>query len=207
MLPLKNRKTLYLKKDLCAFNSLPQQDCIYLIDSGKIKLQVGNHVELLEQGEIFFYPKVETDSLHAVATEDTHLVSISFEVLFERMGLTDRVVEMFTKKMFNMLNKHYAYFADPSAKNIVHLLKEQSCEENNSVVDRLKIEAELPHALDNDEFSVNYQPIYGLKNQSIVGFEALMRWQHPVDGRIGPDLFIGVAEETSLINSMGKWIT
>jgi len=70
-------------------------------------------------------------------------------------------------------------------------------------VDRLSLEADLRRAIERDEIKVFYQPIVRLEDQSIAGFEALVRWDHPTLGRIGPADFIGVAEETGLILDLG----
>ena len=71
---------------------------------------------------------------------------------------------------------------------------------------RLELRGELQRALINDEFEVDYQPIVSLQTGSTVGIEALVRWQHPTRGRLGPDQFIPLAEESGLIVSLGRWV-
>jgi len=66
-------------------------------------------------------------------------------------------------------------------------------------------EAEFAHALKNGQLSLNYQPIVDLKDGHVRGFEALMRWNHPVHGFIGPNIFIPVAVESGLIIAASKW--
>ena len=63
---------------------------------------------------------------------------------------------------------------------------------------------ELRSALESDSLAVHYQPIYDLPTRRIVGFEALSRWTHPVIGRVGPDEFIPVAEDSGLIIPLGR---
>ena len=70
----------------------------------------------------------------------------------------------------------------------------------------LQLETELQRALSNDEFRVYYQPIVQFSTQQIVGFEALVRWQHPQRGLISPAEFIPVAEETGLIVLIDWWV-
>ena len=70
----------------------------------------------------------------------------------------------------------------------------------------LQLETELQRALSNHELQVYYQPIVLLSTQQIVGFEALVRWQHPQRGLISPAEFIPVAEETGLIILIDWWV-
>jgi EAL domain-containing protein (putative c-di-GMP-specific phosphodiesterase class I) len=70
---------------------------------------------------------------------------------------------------------------------------------------RLQLETDLRHALERGEFRNFYQPIVALVSGEIAGFEALLRWQHPTRGLLGPSEFISVAEETGLIRELGWW--
>ena len=70
----------------------------------------------------------------------------------------------------------------------------------------LQLETDLRRAIERDELEVFYQPIVDLRDDAVYEFEALIRWNHPERGWITPNTFIGVAEETGLIVSIGGWV-
>ncbi|MBU8869364.1 MAG: EAL domain-containing protein [Gemmatimonadales bacterium] len=81
------------------------------------------------------------------------------------------------------------------------------CEDMNlRAVERMKLEVGLRQAVANDELSLAWQPQYDLRKGRLIGVEALLRWDHPVLGRIGPAKFIPLAEETGLIHEIGAWV-
>lgn len=76
---------------------------------------------------------------------------------------------------------------------------------HEQAVARLELEADLSHALENDELKLLFQPIVALDSGRITGFEALLRWQHPTHGILTPKDFIAIAEETGQIVPVGAW--
>jgi diguanylate cyclase (GGDEF)-like protein/PAS domain S-box-containing protein len=73
-------------------------------------------------------------------------------------------------------------------------------------LERLTLENELRRALGSEELRILYQPVVSLKTGAIVAVEALLRWQHPGRGLMAPEEFILVAEESGLIEPIGRWV-
>jgi diguanylate cyclase (GGDEF)-like protein len=71
---------------------------------------------------------------------------------------------------------------------------------------RIELEFDLRSALDGDQFQLVYQPIYNLEDLTVIGVEALLRWQHPTLGLVQPDEFIPILEQTGQIREVGRWV-
>lgn len=94
------------------------------------------------------------------------------------------------------------YSAKESGRNkIAFYLSEM----HETVLKRLALEKDLRTAVKNKQLSVHYQPQLNQQNQ-VIGVEALARWMHPEHGFVNPETFIGIAEETGLINELGQFI-
>jgi diguanylate cyclase (GGDEF)-like protein len=77
---------------------------------------------------------------------------------------------------------------------------------HRDVVASFQVESELRQAIKHDELFLEYQPVLDLESGTCTSCEALVRWQHPERGRLAPDDFIPIAESTSLIVLVGRWV-
>jgi len=108
----------------------------------------------------------------------------SFETLFKNADTA-----MYEAK--NSLQKSYVFYTTSMTENLLTISK---------------LDNELKHAVENDEFVIYYQPQINLHTNRMIGVEALVRWQHPIEGLIMPNRFIARAEETRLIIPLGLLI-
>ncbi len=72
--------------------------------------------------------------------------------------------------------------------------------------DRMHLEMDLAEALEAQQLFLVYQPMFDLRDERLVGVEALLRWRHPTDGVIAPDVFIPIAEQNGSIVRIGRWV-
>ncbi|SKC83655.1 putative bifunctional diguanylate cyclase/phosphodiesterase [Maledivibacter halophilus] len=94
------------------------------------------------------------------------------------------------------------YSAKEAGKKGYKIFKEEMYMQKIEFIDMKK---SLKHGVENNEFILYYQPIIDLKEDKIIGSEALIRWNHPQKGRIPPNNFIPTAEKTGIIKDIGKW--
>ncbi len=95
------------------------------------------------------------------------------------------------------------YLAKERGKDRVELFEEAM---HVTAFERLELKADLARAITSGQLALVYQPVVALETGRITGAEALVRWDHPRRGRLSPDAFIGIAEETGLIVQLGQWV-
>ena len=143
----------------------------------------------------------------AVAAEPTTLAVITHEYLAERLSHADpmlrHLLRVTTSRYRESLQRREGGARVPDAAIDSGA---EPINDRTLALKRLRIEQDLERALDQNEFRLFYQPIIRLSDNTVAGFEALIRWFRPGIGRIPPGDFIGVAEESGLIVKMGHWI-
>jgi diguanylate cyclase (GGDEF)-like protein len=95
------------------------------------------------------------------------------------------------------------YCAKSAGRNQIQVFETSM---RHAAIQRATLESDLRTALARREFFLHYQPIYDLVRGSVVGVEALLRWDHPDRGLVPPGQFVPVAEETGLMVSLGQWV-
>ena len=120
---------------------------------------------------------------------------VSVGVALESLGNTNRELLRYAELALHQA-KH-------SGKHRFEFFHEEMEED---AIRRMEVESELTVAIEKKELELYYQPIVDLKNRELLGFEALVRWQHPTKGLILPGEFIPVAERSGLILGLGDWV-
>jgi diguanylate cyclase (GGDEF)-like protein/PAS domain S-box-containing protein len=95
------------------------------------------------------------------------------------------------------------YLAKQRGRNRAELFDERL---RQVAADRISLIGDLRHAVERDELRVHYQPVFSLDGESLVGVEALVRWQHPRRGLVYPLEFVPAAESANLIGEIGAWV-
>lgn len=149
----------------------------------------------------------DTRTANVRALEDCKLIEITREDFLRRLKATDPVMQTVMRVL--MTRYRDTLFRSEIVRESLGWPPPEEVEKNfmqeTKTMDSLRLENEFKNALTNGQLSLNYQPIVSLVNGQIMGFEALMRWNHPEKGFISPGVFIPMAEETGLIVEASKW--
>lgn len=203
-------------------------DQAYIIDEGEVLLSSVNkkgekkNLETLGVGKLFGELGVIEKSkrtVTATAKSNCTLSIISQEQVRERLDNSDPIIKLLVETLIqrNQITTHtrkqktISILSAQEQTSTIHLTQSSgnnittaSLEKN--VLDKIRFENELKKALDKDEFFLNFQPIIATKTGKTAGFEALCRWENPILGAVRADVFVDIAEQTSLIIPISHWI-
>lgn len=190
-------------------------ECAYVIETGNVEILVqreGRPIQIGTRGPgsligemAMIDDKPRTATVRAV--EDCDVLEITREDFARRVDDADPVLKMvmrvITTRYRDMIGRTETIKFVPSTPAA------EAAENNDEIHDialsAIKINNELKIALSRGELTLFYQPIIDLQKMKIAGFEALMRWKHPVKGMISPGIFIPVAEESGLILDLSRF--
>lgn len=191
-------------------------DTAYIIESGQVEIlikkddgrthKIGTRGPGSIIGEMSIIDnQPRTASIRA--TEECRVLEISREDFHRRLSSSDPVLQTIMQVILTRYRDTLARVDEitdkqgfPSPEEV-----EREVALENDAVETIKVANEFREALENGELALHYQPLIDMKTNDIVGFEALMRWEHPERGFISPGVFIPVAEETGLIVSASTW--
>lgn len=179
-------------------------DSAYAIESGCVEVlsSEGVRLAILAAGSLFGEVAL-LDQQPRTATvrtlEEAVLVRIDRNHVDELLKRTDPVIRHL---LTLLLERFRSTCREPAGP---HLLEGHPGDQE-AALRTLMLTRDLSHALQNDQLELFYQPLVGFAERNLVGFEALVRWRHPVLGMIMPMEFIGLAEKTGLIHRLGFWV-
>ena len=193
------------------FHTGDHGDAAYVIESGCVEVLIGpgdaaRRVAVLTEGAMFgevalLDRQARTATVRTLTP--TRLVRIERTHVEELLGRADPVIQYLLRLMLERFRNSSGTPGDagPSATAV-----SDKAELHTQAVRTLSLAHDLAQAISADQLLLHYQPIILLQDNAPVGFEALVRWQHPQLGLISPDEFIPLAEKTGLVHRIGEWV-
>ena len=196
------------------FKDGDEGDCAYLIEEGIVEIFVMDQgkefrLGLMGKGEMFgevslidFRPRTAT----VRAVERTVLVPVTRELVKNLLDRSDPILRHFLLIILDRFRSYRGNTVNPAiSAEIPTAQANRRSVLKGEVTQKISLVHGMNRALTRDEFQLHYQPICDLSDGRIAGFEALIRWNHPVDGLMPPMDFLWIAEQTGQIREIGLW--
>jgi EAL domain-containing protein (putative c-di-GMP-specific phosphodiesterase class I) len=180
-------------------------DSAYIIEEGSVEVSVSNtQHSRIGKGELFgeialIDQQPRTATVRAI--ENTVLIPIPRQLVKELLEKTDPVV----RHLLLTILERYRSTRNQPAFDPTRSTTFRRDMARDGATHQLRLAHDIAEALREEQFEMFYQPICDLSSGRIAGYEALIRWHHPVDGMISPLDFLGVAEQTGQIREIGLW--
>lgn len=193
--------------------------CAYIIEKGGVSLSLirgGKPVVIgtLGEGDLFGEMALIDDHLRSAtvtANEETELIRVPRDYVKDKLDHSDQLMQLFLKVVLERFRTTHDNLLRLKTGG-TYVDADEAVDENSpeavrqAVIDKLRFEHELQEAFEQDQFELYFQPIVELNDDTLAGFEALIRWNHPTRGLVSPGQFLGLAEETGLIVPLGRTI-
>lgn len=193
-------------------------DIAYFIQQGQVQVRVrladGSEVEVARRsagsliGEMAIVDGGPR-SASIIALQDCCLLEISRSEFSKALAHANPIVGLVTRLILmryrNILQRS-ASLGELDPSSVALEQEERAHAEQSKVLDAVRLSHEFRVALADSQLFLEYQPFVELSSGRIVGFEALLRWNHPVHGRMPPDQFIPLIEETGQIVAATRWV-
>lgn len=191
--------------------------CAWYIQSGRVEIRVQTangellHVGTRGAGSIIGEMAIVDDlprSATVVALEDSTMLEISKEDFSRSVQSSPPIVRLITQVILARYRDVLARSAMLAQNGEAELLEsqERAYAEQSDVVDAIRMANEFKVAISQNQLRLHYQPMFDLSTGDLIGFEALLRWQHPLRGLLAPDVFIPMAENSGLIVDASCWV-
>lgn len=180
-------------------------DSAYLVEEGCVEVNVSSAQQSrIGKGELFgeialIDQKPRTATVRAI--ERTVLIPIPRQLVKELLEKTDPVVRHL---LLTILERYRSTRSQPAFDPSISTIFRRDTT-RGIATQQLRLSHDIAEALREEQFEMFYQPICDLSSGRLAGFEALIRWHHPVDGLISPMDFLWVAEQTGQIREIGLW--
>ena len=211
-----SKPRMHLKAGEVVFSEGDPPTSAFLIDTGRIQVVTTQGDELVVLGElgpgdllgemamIDDSPRTAT----ARALTDSVLVTIDHDSISERLEAADPLVRALLSGQMQRYRSTIATLRGDldTASRTPTALFARDAEVEAQAKGKIRLESQLREALERRALQVWYQPIQHIASARIDGYEALIRWEHPERGQVSPVEFIKLAEETSLILPVGRYV-
>lgn len=189
------------------FNVGDAGDCAYLIESGRIEIFVRTAegertLSRMGKGDLFGEVALidcQPRTAAVRAEEQTVLIPISRKLVNALLEKSDPILRHLLMTVLERFRSTRAESLAPAASSAA------SNQLRGEATQKLALAHSITRALEHNEFEMYYQPICSLSGGEVVGFEALIRWNHPTDGFVSPMDFLWLAEQTGQICELGLW--
>jgi EAL domain-containing protein (putative c-di-GMP-specific phosphodiesterase class I) len=199
------------------FKENDEGHCAYLIESGSVEVSAlwgksFHRIAILGKDDLFgemalIDNKPRTATITAL--EETRVIEISKELIDSKLAKEDPIIQhllLLVLKRFRNTQYQNTWKDRISQIDESEDKDEVFSETQKDLIKHIRVASDINEALKREEFQIYYQPIISIDESCLAGFEALIRWQHPVNGMISPAQFLNIAEETDQIIEIGKWV-